>query len=83
MKTEILNQIINAVTKKHPFQTKNKRRSYKPINECFIGSPYIDTMQIPNPLLSVPIVNQISYEYSHAQLDAWQRFFSERLKVKS
>lgn len=74
--------IINAVVKSIHFKLKTKEGLYKPINECFIGSPYIDALQIPNPLLSVPIGNQISDEYSHTQLDAWQKFFSERLKVK-
>jgi hypothetical protein len=74
--------IINAVLKNTNFKLKTKEGLYKPINECFLGSPYIDAMQIPNPLLYVPIVNQLSDEYSLTQIDAWQRFFSERLKVK-
>ena len=74
--------IISAVILNPNFKLKTKNGVLKPINECFVGSPYIDTMQIPNPLHSVPIVNQISDEYSHSQFDAWQRFFSERLKVK-
>jgi len=74
-------QIINTVLKNNHFKLKTKDGTFKPINECYVGSPYIDETQIPNPLIAVPVVNQISAEYSNSHLDAWQRFFSERLKV--
>jgi len=73
--------IINAVIRNPHFKLKTKEGSFKPINECYVGSPYIDETQIPNPLLSVPLVNQLSVEYPSSHLDAWQRFFSEKLKV--
>jgi hypothetical protein len=74
-------QIINTVLKNNHFKLKTKEGTFKPINECLVGSPYIDETQIPNPLNSVPLINQISEEYSSFQLDAWHRFFSEKLKV--
>lgn len=74
--------IINAVIRNSHFKLKTKEGTYKPINECYVGSPYIEESKIPNPIIAVPVVNQISADYSHTQLDAWQRFFSERLKVK-
>ena len=74
--------IINAVIRNSYFKLKTKEGTYKPINECFVGSPFIEESKIPNPIIVVPVVNQISADYSHAQLDAWQRFFSEKLKVK-
>lgn len=74
-------QIISTVLKNNHFRLKTKDGTFKPINECYIGSPYISETQIPNPLISVPVVNQISAEYSISHLDAWQRFFSEKLKV--
>ncbi|MBK7107563.1 MAG: hypothetical protein IPH61_00010 [Bacteroidetes bacterium] len=74
-------QIINTVLKNNHFKLKTKEGTFKPINECYVGSPYIDETQIPNPLIAIPIVNQISAEYTNSQIDAWQRFFSERLKV--
>ncbi|MBK6699275.1 MAG: hypothetical protein IPG55_05125 [Saprospiraceae bacterium] len=67
--------IINAVIRNPHFKIKTKESTFKPINECYVGSPYIDETQIPNPLLSIPIENQISVEYSSSHLDAWQRFF--------
>jgi len=73
--------IINAVIRNPHFKIKTKEGAFKPINECLVGSPYIDETQIPNPLNSVPLTNQISEEYSSSQLDAWHRFFSEKLKV--
>lgn len=73
--------IINAVIRNPHFKLKTKEGALKPINECLVGSPYIDETQIPNPLNSVPLINQISEEYSSSQLDAWHRFFSEKLKV--
>ncbi len=73
--------IINAVIRNPHFKLKTKEGSFKPINECLVGTPYIDETQIPNPLNSVPLINQISEEYSSSQLDAWHRFFSEKLKV--
>ena len=74
--------IINAVIRNSHFKLKTKEGTYKPINECYVGSPYIEESKVPNPIIAVPVVNQISADYSHNQLDAWQRFFSERLKVK-
>lgn len=74
--------IINAVIGNSHFKLKTKEGTYKPINECYVGSPYIEESKVPNPIIAVPVVNQISADYSHNQLDAWQRFFSERLKVK-
>lgn len=74
-------RIINAVIRNSHFKLKTKDGVFKPINECHVGSPYIDETQIPNPLYSVPLINQISEEYSNSHLDAWQRFFSEKLKV--
>jgi hypothetical protein len=74
--------IINAVIKNTHFKIKTKDGTYKPINECYVGSPYIEESKIPNPIIAVEVVNQISGDYSHNQLDSWQRFFSERLKVK-
>lgn len=74
--------IINAVIRNSHFKLKTKEGTYKPINECYVGSPYIEESKIPNPIIAVPVVNQISADYSHTQLDAWQRFFSEKLKVK-
>lgn len=74
-------QIINTVLKNNHFKLKTKEGTFKPINECYIGSPYIDETQIPNPLITIPIVNQISAEYTNSHIDAWHRFFSERLKV--
>ncbi len=74
-------QIINTVLKNNHFKLKTKEGAFKPINECYIGSPYIGETQIPNPLITVPVLNQISAEYTNSQTDAWQRFFSERLKV--
>ena len=74
-------QIISTVLKNNHFRLKTKDGTFKPINECYIGSPYINETQIPNPLISIPLVNQISAEYSISHLDAWQRFFSEKLKV--
>lgn len=74
-------QIINAIVRNNQFKLKTKEGNLKPINECYIGSPYIDETQIPNPLSLVPVVNQISNEYANSHLDAWQRFFSEKLKV--
>ena len=74
-------QIINTVLKNNHFKLKTKEGAFKPINECYIGSPYIDETQIPNPLITVPVLNQISAEYTNSQTDAWQRYFSERLKV--
>ena len=73
--------IINAVIRSSHFKLKTKEGAFKRINECLVGSPYIDETQIPNPLNSVPIINQISEEYSNSNLDAWQRFFSQKLKV--
>lgn len=73
--------IINAVIRNPHFKLKTKEGAFKPINECLVGSPYIDETQIPNRLNSVPLINQISEEYSSSQLDAWHRFFSEKLKV--
>ncbi len=73
--------IINAVIRNPHFKLKTKEGAFKPINECVVGSPYIDETQIPNLLNSVPLINQISEEYSSSQLDAWHRFFSEKLKV--
>lgn len=74
--------IINAVIRNSHFKLKTKEGTYKSINECYVGSPYIEESKVPNPIIAVPVVNQISADYSHNQLDAWQRFFSERLKVK-
>jgi hypothetical protein len=74
--------IINEAIKNPHFKLKTKDGKYKPINECYVGSPYIDVSKIPNPIIAVPVINQISADYSLNQLDAWQRFFSERLKVK-
>ncbi len=74
--------IMNSVIRNTHFKLKTKEGNFKPINECYVGSPYIDEKQIPNPLPSVPIENQISVEYSISHLDAWQRFFSEKLKVR-
>lgn len=74
--------IINAVIRNSHFKLKTKEGTYKPINECYVGSPYIEESKVPNPIIAVPVVNQISADYSQNQLDAWQRFFSERLKVK-
>jgi len=74
--------IINAVIGNSHFKLKTKEGTYKPINECYVGSPYIEESKVPNPIIAVTVVNQISADYSHNQLDAWQRFFSERLKVK-
>lgn len=74
--------IINAVVRNSHFKLKTKEGTYKQINECYVGSPYIEESKVPNPIIAVPVVNQISADYSHNQLDAWQRFFSERLKVK-
>lgn len=73
--------IINAVIRNSHFKLKTKEGAFKPINECLVGSPYIDETKIPNPLNSVPLINQISEEYSSSHLDAWHRFFSEKLKV--
>jgi len=74
--------IINAVIRNSHFKLKTKEGTYKPINECYVGSPYIEESKVPNPIIAVPVLNQISADYSQNQLDAWQRFFSERLKVK-
>lgn len=74
--------IINAVIRNSHFKLKTKEGTYKPINECYVGSPYIEESKVPNPIIAVPVINQISADYSHTQLDAWQRFFSERIKVK-
>jgi hypothetical protein len=74
--------IINAVIGNSHFKLKTKEGTYIPINECYVGSPYIEESKVPNPIIAVPVVNQITADYSHNQLDAWQRFFSERLKVK-
>lgn len=74
--------IINAVIRNSHFKLKTKEGTYKPINECYVGSPYIEESKVPNPIIAVPVANQISADYSHNQLDAWQRFFSERLKVR-
>lgn len=74
--------IINTVIRNSHFKLKTKEGIYKPINECYVGSPYIEESKIPNPIIEVSILNQISADYSHTQLDAWQRFFSEKLKVK-
>ncbi len=73
--------IINAVIQNSHFKLKTKEGEFKSINECLVGSPYIDKTQISNSLHSVPLINQISEEYSSSHLDAWQRFFSEKLKV--
>jgi hypothetical protein len=73
--------IIIAVIQNSHFKLKTKEGEFKSINECLVGSPYIDKTQIPNSLHSVPLINQISEEYSSSHLDAWQRFFSEKLKV--
>ena len=73
--------IINAVVHNSHFKLKTKEGVFKSINECLVGSPYIVKTQIPNTLHSVPLINQISEEYSISHLDAWQRFFSEKLKV--
>jgi mRNA-degrading endonuclease YafQ of YafQ-DinJ toxin-antitoxin module len=74
--------IMNLVRENTHFKLKTKEGNFKPIKECYIGTPYIDENQIPNPLPSVPIENQISEEYSTSHLDAWRRFFSEKLKVR-
>ena len=73
--------IISTVLRNSHFKLKTKEGIFKPINECYLGSPYITETQVPNPLISVPIVNQISAEYLNSHLDAWQRFFTEKLKV--
>jgi hypothetical protein len=73
--------IINAVIRNPHFKLKTKEGAFKPINECLVGSPYIDETQIPNQLNSVPLINQISEEYSSSHLDAWHRFFADKLKV--
>lgn len=73
--------IINAVIRNSHFKLKTKEGVFKPINECHVGSPYIDEKQIPNPLHSVPLINQISEEYSSSHFDAWRKFLSEKLKV--
>jgi hypothetical protein len=73
--------IINSVIRNSHFKLKTKEGVFKSIHECHVGSPYIVASQIPNPLYSVPLLNQISEEYSSSHLDAWQRFFSEKLKV--
>lgn len=73
--------IMNAVIRNSHFKLKTKEGIFKPINECHVGSPYIDKTQVPNPLHSVPLINQISADYSSTLLDAWQRFFTEKLKV--
>lgn len=74
--------IINAVIRNTDFKLKTKEGYYKPINECYVSSPYIEESKVPNPIITVPVANQISADYSHTQLDAWQRFFSERFKIK-
>ena len=73
--------IINAVIRNPNFKLKTKENIFKPLNECYVGSPYIDETQIPNPFIAFPVLNQISLEYSNSHLDAWQRFFSEKLKI--
>jgi hypothetical protein len=75
-------QIINSILKNNHFKLKTKEGTFKPINECYLGSPYINETLIPNQLITVPVLNQISAEYTNSQIDAWQRFFSEKLKVR-
>lgn len=73
--------IINAIIRNSHFKLKTKEGNFTPINECYVGSPYIDETQIPNPLHSVPLVNQVSAEYSISHFDAWRKFLSEKLKI--
>ena len=74
--------IINAVIRNTHFKLKTKENAFKSVNECYVGSPYIDETQMPNPLHIVPLLNQISAEYSGSHFDAWRKFFSEKLKVR-
>lgn len=74
-------QIIKAVLNNVNYKVKTKEGSFKTIKECFIGSPYIEQSQIPKLLNFVPIVNQISSEYSENHLDAWRKFFAEKLHI--
>lgn len=76
-------QIINYVLSDSSFKLKTKDGSFKTIRECFVGAPFIDEALIPNPLDFVPVINQVSAEYSDTHLDAWRKFFSEKLKVNS
>lgn len=74
--------IINAVINSTHFKIKTKEGAYKPINECYVGSPYIDESKIPNPIVPVSVANQISADYSSTQFEAWRKFFADTLKVK-
>lgn len=74
--------IIDLVVNNSNFKLKTKEGVFKSLNECLIGSPYIDESQIPDLLNFVPILNQVSSEYSIIQLDSWKRFFVEKLKIR-
>jgi len=76
-------QIINSVLSSNSFRLKTKEGSFKTIKESFIGSHYINEEQIPNPLDFVPVINQVSTEYSDNHPDAWRKFFTEKLKINS
>lgn len=74
-------EVLKAVITSNHFKLKTKEGTFKPIKDCYLGSPYIDETQIPNPLDFVPLANQLAAEYTVSHLDAWQRFFAEKLKV--
>lgn len=76
-------QIINLVLSNNNFKLKTKEGTFKKRNECFIGSPYINEVEIPNPLDFVPIIDQLSAEYSENHPGAWRNFFVEKLKINS
>ena len=73
--------IVSAVINNIYFKLKTKEGNFKTIKECFIGEPYIDDSKISESLNFVPVINQISKDYSENQLDAWRRFFIEKLNI--
>jgi hypothetical protein len=73
--------IVSAVINNVNFKLKTKEGNFKTIKECFIGEPYIDDTKISESLNFVPLINQISKDYSENQLDAWRRFFIEKLNI--
>ena len=74
-------EIISELLNNSDFKIKTKEGNFVQINECLVGSPYIDDLLIFNSLEFIKVKNQISEEYTSNYLDSWRRLFNEKFKI--